>query len=127
MTPSPFNSEHLSDLKHVAAEILLLNEFYEAIDFGDGLVVYQYQELIQQFHALSRELDFYPDFDWLKETALADRLIRHPEEIQQLDLDSLRKVMCIHYKNEAFSPGHLAFLLDEGHFQKLLNCLSKFS
>lgn len=127
MIPPTFNLEHLTDLKHAAAEILQQEHLYEASDYGDGLIVYQYHETIQQFNALCRELDFYPDFDWLAETVLADRLIQHPEEIDALGLDNLRKVMCIHYKNEAFYPGHLAYLIDEGHFQKLLNYLSGFN
>lgn len=127
MTPSAFNPEHLTDIKHAAAEILQQESLYEAIDYGEGLIVYQYHDSIQRFHALSRELDFYPEFDWLAETALADRLIKHPEEVQNLDLDNLRKVLYIHYKNEAFNPGHLAFLIDERHFQKLLDCLSRFN
>lgn len=114
-------------MKHAAAEILQQESLYQTFDYGEGLVVYQYHDAIQQFHALCRELDFFQEFDWLAETALADRLIRHPEEISLLDLDNLRKVLFIHYKNEAFYPGHLAFLIDEGHFQKLIGCLSNLS
>lgn len=127
MISSPFNQEHLADIKHAAVEILHQESLYESLDFGEGLLVYQYHSTIQQFHALCRELDFFPDFDWLAETAIANRLIQHPEEVSQLGLDNLRKVLYIHYKNEAFNPGHLAFLIDEGHFQQLLDRLSKFS
>lgn len=123
MIPTVFNPDHLNDLRHAAAEILKQDALYEAIDFGDGLIVYQYHDSLLTFHGLSREFDFYPEFDWLAETPFADRLIRHPEDVAQLDLDNLRKVLCIHYKNEAFYPGHLALLIDEGHYHLLLRRL----
>ncbi len=127
MIPAIFDPEHLSDIRHAAEEVLRQEVLFEAFDYGEGLIVYQYHDALQDFHALCRELDFFPEFDWLSETPLADRLLSHPEEVANLDLDNLRKAICIHYKNEAFYPGHLAHLLEEGHYQKLLKHLVDFN
>lgn len=84
----------------------------------EELEVYQYHDLLYKMMDLMRSTDFIYDFDWMGFGKQADQLIDKPELLEKADLETMRKLFTAHSRNEALNDGHMADMIDKGHFQK---------
>lgn len=89
----------------------------------EELEVFQYHDLLYKLMDLMRATDFIYEFDWMGFGKQADVLIDKPELLEKADFETLRKLFTAHSRNEALKDGHMAEMIDNGHFQKAVACL----
>jgi glyoxylase-like metal-dependent hydrolase (beta-lactamase superfamily II) len=92
---------HLPDLKADPAGFLAGSEFgdfYEAL-YDAGLIV---------------------EFDWEQWTDRAQEFVECPDLIRDADLDTLRRLLTTHVRNDRFCDGHLRSMVLSGHIVAIL-------
>lgn len=91
----------------------------------DDFSPYIYSKEFYHFIAALYAKGFLLMFEWVTWASESNNYIEHPELIQAADLITLRKLLTTHFYLERFVNGHLARLIDNGHFVAILNRLSE--
>jgi hypothetical protein len=67
--------------------------------------------------------NFVISFDWTKWQDEADGFVTTPELLNVADIYTIQKLFTSHVRQERFCSGHLAYLIDNGHFLTILQRL----
>jgi hypothetical protein len=92
-------------------------------DDSDFLSSPEYNQDVLDFLRTLEEEGFMCALDWAQWQPVAERYIRHPELIEDADLDTLRKLLTAHMHKNRLSTGHLEGMLLRGHIVALLRRL----
>ncbi|QLE58841.1 DUF6508 domain-containing protein [Nostoc sp. TCL26-01] len=72
--------------------------------------------------ALSQE-NFVIPFDWLTWRSEAMSFVTDPKRLNLADISTIQKLCSYHVRQERFCSGHLAKMIDNGHFLTILQRL----
>lgn len=108
--------------KHCAA-LAEKQPWYEKHHFEE-LLVYRYDDELYALLETMRGMQFICEFDWMAFGKKAEQLIADEALLAKADLETLRKLFTAHSRNESLYDGHMASMIDSGHFQKAVMRLS---
>jgi hypothetical protein len=114
-------SDEFQAVKANIRVFLLEEKPFEWVALDDDIRVVLYSNSLEKVKSSLRDADFFQDFDWLSFGNETEDLLRNPDKVDSISLDLLRKVVTVHFRNEAFHEGHLAEMCENGHLNKLLN------
>jgi hypothetical protein len=97
--------------------------WYEKQQFEE-LLVYRYVDELYALLETMRGMQFIYEFDWMAFGKKAEQLITDEALLAKADLETLRKLFTAHSRNESLYDGHMANMIDSGHFQKAVMRLS---
>ncbi|WP_208099131.1 O-acetyl-ADP-ribose deacetylase [Nostoc sp. 106C] len=103
-------SDKEAKLYNIQIEPLTLNPYCYSKEF-DSFITSVYQE------------NFVIDFDWPAWQNEAHRFVTDPELLTLADISTLQKLFTTHLRKERFCSGHLAGMIENGHFLAIFNRL----
>ena len=74
------------------------------------------------FHALY-ENGWVVDFDWPSWQDQAEQYYLHPEKLQLVDINTIRRLLTTHVRKDRFCGGHLLSAFKSGHLTEVLRRL----
>lgn len=104
-------------LKKLCASLADKPIWYEKQQFEE-LLVFRYDDDIYALLETMRGINFVYEFDWMAFGKKAEQLIADPDLLARADLETLRKLFTAHARNESLFDGHMASMIDSGHFQR---------
>ena len=104
-----------------AEKVFQKSPVYTKNDYG-GIEVFAYSKEYNRFQSLIRT-DFALDFEWTTWTVMANSYLKNPNRLISASLTDIRKILTCHIKNEALENGHLAYIVDSGHLDKVIERL----
>lgn len=84
---------------------------------------YAYSLDVDEFVTALYETGFIYEFDWPTWLRSEGRQYLLPGALAEADLETLRKLLTAHVRQDRFCSGHLASILDSGHFVEILRRL----
>jgi O-acetyl-ADP-ribose deacetylase len=96
--------------------------FY-TVDTLDLLYPHIYSQKVLDFEKALYEENIIYVFDWVSWHAEAEKYFKDTELLKDADLDTLRKLLTLHARKERFCSGHLAHMIESGHFLNILKRL----
>ncbi|WP_242039700.1 O-acetyl-ADP-ribose deacetylase [Anabaena sphaerica] len=84
---------------------------------------YCYSREFNRFITALDQENFVIPFNWTDWQNEGNRLIKHPEFLATADLSTLQKLLTFHVRQDRFCSGHLAAMIENGHFLAILNRL----
>ncbi|HEY9801783.1 MAG TPA: DUF6508 domain-containing protein [Leptolyngbyaceae cyanobacterium] len=88
---------------------------------------YSYSQELNGFIAALYAENFIIPFDWISWQQEATRFVTDPVLINLADISTIQKLFTSHVRQERFCSGHLAKLIDHGHFLTILQRLQAIS
>ncbi|MBD2502345.1 O-acetyl-ADP-ribose deacetylase [Anabaena azotica] len=88
---------------------------------------YSYSQEFESFIAALYAENFIIPFDWISWQQEATRFVTDPALINLADISTIQKLFTSHVRQERFCSGHLAKLIDNGHFLTILPRLQAIS
>jgi len=107
------------ELRLLGETLLDIDQWYEKQQYEE-LLVYRYHDAFYKMLELMRGIEFIYDFDWMAYGKTAESFISDEKKLAKADLESLRKLFTAHSRNEALIDGHMAEMIDSGHFYSLV-------
>jgi O-acetyl-ADP-ribose deacetylase (regulator of RNase III) len=84
---------------------------------------YCYSKEFNRFITSVYQENFVIDFDWPAWQNEAHRFVTEPELLTLADISTLQKLFTTHVRQERFCSGHLAGMIENGHFLAIFNRL----
>jgi hypothetical protein len=84
---------------------------------------YSYSKEFNRFITALYTEKFVISFDWTNWQHEANRFVTSPELLNVADISTIQKLFTSHVRKERFCSGHLAQLIDNGHFLTILHRL----
>lgn len=129
MRPSLQNLQNILKHRHIFDQPP--NTLYtcgQILSRKDGKLVvclnpYEYSEDFNDFISAIHYNNFMISFDWPSWQPVAETYCQDPSLLASADLVVLRKLLTTHIRKERFCAGHLAMLIESGHFKYIMNRL----
>ena len=82
-----------------------------------------YTSEVQSFIDDFYKSDLVYSFDWSKWQDEAIKYVNNPNLIENVDIQTIQKLLTLHMRKERFCEGHLIDMIDNGHIVALLRRL----
>jgi hypothetical protein len=80
-------------------------------------------EAVNEFVEALYENGWVEPFDWGAWQDTAARYVESPDMVAQADVDTIRKLLTTHARNDRFCEGHLIAMIESGHIAACLRRL----
>ena len=85
---------------------------------------FEYADALVQFGHVVAGIGWIKPFDWPAWQGRAEEFVARPEEMERASLHDIQRLLTTHWRKERFCDGHLAEMLECGHFESLLGRLA---
>ena len=99
------------------------HELYQVHAEVTTLEPFSYAPEVHQFIQTLYQTGFFIQFDWTTWQQEAEDFVRHPEQVQTADLETIQRLLTTHIRADRFCSGHLAHTIHAGHILAILNRL----
>ncbi|MBN1521546.1 MAG: hypothetical protein JW928_03350 [Candidatus Aureabacteria bacterium] len=86
----------------------------------EGLLAYNYNDIISEFIYELYSEGFIIAFNWPKWKKEGEKLIQDRRRIEKANLVTLQKLLTMHVRMERFREGYLASIIKSGHMRDIL-------